>query len=316
MERRAAHLADDAGDTKSHSLKEGGTRQTMIEFHKKQDAFVYPLSASFIFGKGEHKGERYRVRPRVCENPLCSCQDVEFVLEAVDDGNRYEFSLDIEERRLTRQKDRALSAPNANFARSFLKELDSKQWNEIQISFFSAKAHIVKNCDIEQLDPEFPMEEIESDGTMVSWHEIFPYAADIVAKDDAAEYVFDDQYCISSTCSCKNVVLAIIAIENGEALNDDSPPVVRYSYGTRKWTVEPSTDDGSLSVEKIMSLLLRSLPDLPERLKERHRIMRRLYGKYRRKHGFVEAVQPTPKIGRNDPCPCGSGKKYKKCCGQ
>jgi uncharacterized protein len=22
----------------------------------------------------------------------------------------------------------------------------------------------------------------------------------------------------------------------------------------------------------------------------------------------------TPKVGRNDPCPCGSGKKYKKCC--
>jgi preprotein translocase subunit SecA len=22
-----------------------------------------------------------------------------------------------------------------------------------------------------------------------------------------------------------------------------------------------------------------------------------------------------PQIGRNDPCPCGSGKKYKKCCG-
>jgi preprotein translocase subunit SecA len=26
-------------------------------------------------------------------------------------------------------------------------------------------------------------------------------------------------------------------------------------------------------------------------------------------------VRKTPKIGRNDPCPCGSGKKYKKCCG-
>ncbi|MCP4676284.1 MAG: hypothetical protein GY854_12390 [Deltaproteobacteria bacterium] len=22
-----------------------------------------------------------------------------------------------------------------------------------------------------------------------------------------------------------------------------------------------------------------------------------------------------PKVGRNDPCPCGSGRKYKKCCG-
>lgn len=26
-------------------------------------------------------------------------------------------------------------------------------------------------------------------------------------------------------------------------------------------------------------------------------------------------VHAGPKIGRNDPCPCGSGKKYKKCCG-
>jgi len=25
-------------------------------------------------------------------------------------------------------------------------------------------------------------------------------------------------------------------------------------------------------------------------------------------------IRTTPKIGRNDPCPCGSGKKYKKCC--
>jgi preprotein translocase subunit SecA len=28
-----------------------------------------------------------------------------------------------------------------------------------------------------------------------------------------------------------------------------------------------------------------------------------------------QPVHVAPKIGRNDPCPCGSGKKYKKCCG-
>jgi preprotein translocase subunit SecA len=27
-------------------------------------------------------------------------------------------------------------------------------------------------------------------------------------------------------------------------------------------------------------------------------------------------VNNGPKIGRNDPCPCGSGKKYKNCCGK
>ena len=28
------------------------------------------------------------------------------------------------------------------------------------------------------------------------------------------------------------------------------------------------------------------------------------------------AASSHPRVGRNDPCPCGSGKKYKKCCGQ
>jgi SEC-C motif-containing protein len=27
-------------------------------------------------------------------------------------------------------------------------------------------------------------------------------------------------------------------------------------------------------------------------------------------------VRAAPKVGRNDPCPCGSGKKYKLCCGR
>jgi len=27
-------------------------------------------------------------------------------------------------------------------------------------------------------------------------------------------------------------------------------------------------------------------------------------------------VRSAPKVGRNDPCSCGSGKKFKKCCGQ
>ena len=27
-------------------------------------------------------------------------------------------------------------------------------------------------------------------------------------------------------------------------------------------------------------------------------------------------TREEPKVGRNDPCPCGSGKKYKKCCGK
>lgn len=34
-----------------------------------------------------------------------------------------------------------------------------------------------------------------------------------------------------------------------------------------------------------------------------------------RKKASTTYVHSTPKVGRNTPCPCGSGKKYKKCCG-
>jgi len=30
--------------------------------------------------------------------------------------------------------------------------------------------------------------------------------------------------------------------------------------------------------------------------------------------GWDDIVPANVKIGRNEPCPCGSGKKYKKCC--
>lgn len=29
-----------------------------------------------------------------------------------------------------------------------------------------------------------------------------------------------------------------------------------------------------------------------------------------------KTIIKAPKVGRNDPCPCGSGLKYKKCCGK
>jgi uncharacterized protein len=35
----------------------------------------------------------------------------------------------------------------------------------------------------------------------------------------------------------------------------------------------------------------------------------------RRKAAVTTLVRDEPKVGRNDDCPCGSGKKYKKCHG-
>ena len=33
-------------------------------------------------------------------------------------------------------------------------------------------------------------------------------------------------------------------------------------------------------------------------------------------HPKTPITRETPKIGRNDPCICGNGRKFKKCCGK
>ena len=46
-----------------------------------------------------------------------------------------------------------------------------------------------------------------------------------------------------------------------------------------------------------------------------------IYSEEKRKELYLDqkksgTIVKGPKIGRNDPCPCGSGLKYKKCCGK
>ena len=46
-----------------------------------------------------------------------------------------------------------------------------------------------------------------------------------------------------------------------------------------------------------------------------------IFTEERRKELYKEqknstTIRKEKKVGRNDPCPCGSGKKYKKCCGR
>jgi uncharacterized protein len=60
-----------------------------------------------------------------------------------------------------------------------------------------------------------------------------------------------------------------------------------------------------------------SLDDIFERQDEVEKEVKDLYAYINpaEKRSVVTTFQhETPKVGRNDACPCGSGKKYKKCC--
>ena len=54
-----------------------------------------------------------------------------------------------------------------------------------------------------------------------------------------------------------------------------------------------------------------------EAVEEQHRKSEELPKEYNHEETeHVTKARTTPRVGRNDPCPCGSGKKYKQCCGK
>jgi SWIM/SEC-C metal-binding protein len=82
------------------------------------------------------------------------------------------------------------------------------------------------------------------------------------------------------------------------------------SIGTRKKPaiVRVQTEQRSQEVlefcqENGIAVMVGLEPDKPEDITDIERAV-----------AAREPPRIVPKIGRNDPCPCGSGKKFKKCC--
>jgi uncharacterized protein YecA (UPF0149 family) len=81
----------------------------------------------------------------------------------------------------------------------------------------------------------------------------------------------------------------------------------RYLYPIRHFC----TDEGFVALE---SMPEAEILQLQESIGPNVAILYRHFFK-RIKTPGTTFIHSSPKVGRNDPCPCGSGKKYKKCCG-
>ncbi|MBN2125981.1 MAG: SEC-C domain-containing protein [Deltaproteobacteria bacterium] len=70
-------------------------------------------------------------------------------------------------------------------------------------------------------------------------------------------------------------------------------------------TEERVKEVSSIFEEKGWRFIITLEPDKPEDLADLEILL-----------NPVKPKTAEKKVGRNDPCPCGSGKKYKKCCGK
>lgn len=73
--------------------------------------------------------------------------------------------------------------------------------------------------------------------------------------------------------------------------------------------IRKSIADGTMDIEELRrNLLMVDMPSEDLRIK----FLEELY----KVETEIKENTKTKKVGRNDLCPCGSGKKYKNCCGR
>jgi hypothetical protein len=175
----------------------------------------------------------------------------------------------------------------------------------------------------------------------VPFYEKFPELADketrvLTVLDDpelpSDEYGFIEAYCDEPDCDCRRVFfnvfsgrqkrfVAVIAYGWGSKrfyakwFGANDPKIIRSMQGPILNDTSPQSKLAPVLLDRVKNLLLKD-PLYVERLKQHYAMFRKAV----KQEYTAQAVSPQPaspkKIRRNASCPCGSGKKYKHCCGK
>ncbi len=140
------------------------------------------------------------------------------------------------------------------------------------------------------------------------------------------KYVFTEAYCNDQNCDCRRVFFNVFSEKTEKFL-----AVITYGWDTRKYYIDWMGEDDPAVIDTLFGLslnlaspqsdlahaLLRKIDmvlkndiDYVKRLKEHYKIFRAEIDKEYKKIPNISKAT----TGRNDPCPCGTGKKFKQCC--
>jgi preprotein translocase subunit SecA len=86
-------------------------------------------------------------------------------------------------------------------------------------------------------------------------------------------------------------------------------PLVEYrneAFDMFQGMIQAIQEDVATYIMRVTPRITKEVPEQPQKVSE---------NRYEEEEQVKKPVRTGEQIGRNDPCPCGSGKKYKKCCG-
>lgn len=271
-----------------------------------------------VFERAESTGPSRMLISRVesCTTQGCSCRDVGLLAIAVDIDDKFDpaslggdtlnskfateamnAQLDIDAGTVAPDDYEGRVPLSADWASYLESQIDGELLDLLHEKWLRAKG--MTSATRTNWEPRAP-------GDLVGWHEAHP--ADRIDHFVDEEDVFraDDLFCVNPSCSCNEAVIAFAPAARG-ASDIGSIRVRLPKLEVSERIVGPS--DAAV-LDRLWRAFTKRHRHLAERLSDRKQQMAELASKHRQ-----PLTRSTERVGRNEPCHCGSGKKYKRCCG-
>ncbi len=264
-----------------------------------------------------------------CDNPECDCCEVGLEFSEIDESDaplvnriQFYFYLNLETWKENRKVKRS------EICQRLVDEFVNNLTDEIKRKFKVDYEHIKKKT-ARAAKFDMPLDEIKK-GILVPYSEVFGDSGSVLSGGSGysfdfeyqkEKYYVDDMYCLDPACNCKTAHLVFLKYDKRTEVTSDIF-TAKFDFG-KGLEVEENLSIKKGDAIKIFDKWMESDNEAIDILKSRYRELKEIGKDLLEKHGVHKKLPEDSlllvnngKIGRNSPCPCGSGKKYKKCCGR
>jgi len=293
-----------------------GKGDNVMDTIKKESKGLIPAVTIRI--EADYYPEKLDMVGYFCPNPKCSCKDATlYFYEANNHFDKKLFRITLNYK-TWKLKSTEIYSNEADFSK-VIHEFMTESSDEVKELIRSGKEKAVSE-DVLLDDIDYSK---FTRGSLVGYSEVYdsPQYQQFLFSFENSLFLVSDQYCPDPKCNCRDVLLLFHIIEEGRTFN--APVLVlRLKFKSKRFSIEPGSGNVSKQyAEQLYQAFLNSLGIKGVGLLEERYFRIKKWGKeclQDKLNGFPKPNVPRtlsgPKIGRNDPCPCGSGKKYKHCC--
>ena len=152
-------------------------------------------------------------------------------------------------------------------------------------------------------------------GIVVGWNEVFPDDPDFIFEMSETRYWARDLYCINPGCPCKDITISFAEFdENGKPKELGAVVINLKQFRIDEIQAVEAPEKALIQIFNKFQRKAGVKKTIKARQKEMRIIGKEIAELSTKNRSQALKSGSKTKLGRNDPCPCGSGKKYKKCC--